>query len=33
VRAAGFRAELEPARWRAMPTIVAPLVVGRAVPR
>ena len=28
--AAGFRTELRPARWHAMPSIVRPLVVGRA---
>jgi ubiquinone/menaquinone biosynthesis C-methylase UbiE len=33
VRAAGFRAELRTARWRAMPSIVRPLVVGRAFSR
>ena len=31
LHAAGFRVELRPARWRAMPPIVRPLVVGRAV--
>ena len=31
LRACGFRSELRPARWRAMPPIVAPLVVGRAL--
>ena len=30
LRAAGFRTELRPARWRAMPPIVRPVVVGRA---
>lgn len=30
VRAAGFRAELAPARWRGMPPVIAPIVVGRA---
>jgi len=30
LRAAGFRAELQPARWRAMPPIVSPVVIGRA---
>ena len=30
LRAAGFRTELRPARWRAMPPIVGPVVVGRA---
>lgn len=30
LRAAGFRAELRPARWHAMPPIVSPVVVGRA---
>jgi len=32
LRAAGFETDLRPARWRAMPPVVAPLVVGRAVP-
>lgn len=30
LRACGFRAELRPARWRAMPPVVRPVVVGRA---
>ena len=30
LRACGFSTELRPARWRAMPSIVTPLVVGRA---
>ena len=30
LRASGFRAELRPARWRAMPPVVRPIVVGRA---
>ena len=30
LRACGFRAELDSARWRGMPAIVAPLVVGIA---
>ena len=30
LHAAGFRTELRPARWRAMPPIVWPVVVGRA---
>lgn len=30
LRDAGFRTELRPARWHAMPPIVRPLVVGRA---
>jgi ubiquinone/menaquinone biosynthesis C-methylase UbiE len=33
LHAAGFRAELRPAWWHAMPPIVGPLVVGRAVCR
>ena len=33
LRACGFRSELRRARWHAMPPIVGPLVVGRAVPR
>jgi ubiquinone/menaquinone biosynthesis C-methylase UbiE len=32
LHAAGFRAELRSERWRAMPPIIGPLVVGRAVP-
>lgn len=31
LRASGFHSELRPARWRAMPPIVRPLVVGRAL--
>jgi ubiquinone/menaquinone biosynthesis C-methylase UbiE len=31
VRASGFQAELRPARWRAMPPLVRPIVVGRAL--
>jgi SAM-dependent methyltransferase len=31
LQAAGFRTELRPARWRAMPPIVRPVVVGRAL--
>jgi ubiquinone/menaquinone biosynthesis C-methylase UbiE len=31
LRASGFRTELRPARWRAMPPIVAPVVIGSAV--
>jgi len=30
LRASGFRTELRPARWRGMPAIVAPLVIGTA---
>lgn len=30
LRASGFRTEVRPARWRAMPPIVRPVVVGRA---
>jgi ubiquinone/menaquinone biosynthesis C-methylase UbiE len=30
VRASGFEAQLRPARWRAMPPLVRPIVVGRA---
>lgn len=30
LRAAGFRTELRPARWRAMPPLVRPVVVGLA---
>jgi ubiquinone/menaquinone biosynthesis C-methylase UbiE len=32
LRAAGFRLELRPARWRGMPPLVGPLIVGRALP-
>lgn len=31
LHASGFHADLRPARWRAMPPIVAPIVVGSAV--
>jgi ubiquinone/menaquinone biosynthesis C-methylase UbiE len=31
LRASGFRVELRSARWRTMPPVVVPLVVGRAV--
>jgi len=30
LRASGFRAELRPALWRAMPPVVRPIVVGQA---
>jgi ubiquinone/menaquinone biosynthesis C-methylase UbiE len=30
LRACGFRAELRPARWRAMPPVVRPIVIGQA---
>ncbi|MGZ8697444.1 MAG: hypothetical protein ACXWZY_10265 [Gaiellaceae bacterium] len=30
LRASGFRIELRPARWHAMPPIVGPVVIGRA---
>jgi ubiquinone/menaquinone biosynthesis C-methylase UbiE len=30
IRAAGLSVELRPARWRAMPPLVRPIVVGRA---
>ena len=33
LRASGFRVELRSARWRTMPPVVVPLVVGRAVRR
>jgi ubiquinone/menaquinone biosynthesis C-methylase UbiE len=32
LHACGFRSDLRRGRWHAMPPIVAPLVVGRAVP-
>ena len=31
VRDAGFRVELRHARWRAMPPVIAPIIVGRAL--
>ncbi|HEY6962542.1 MAG TPA: class I SAM-dependent methyltransferase [Gaiellaceae bacterium] len=31
LEACGFRSDLRPARWRGVPPLVAPLVVGRAV--
>jgi ubiquinone/menaquinone biosynthesis C-methylase UbiE len=31
LRACGFRTELRPAKWRAMPPVVRPIVVGRAL--